>query len=636
MITIVKIRQTYYIRIAHFTMKKNGLLLLCTWIVTAVSAQLTYETKIVPIPLAKEINLSDPVVDYDPKLVLLKSIPQPASELKLKKQQLDQLRKDSHLKTKAAYLNKTSAPAPTVLTNFAGNVTQGTPNDNDLAISNGGFVISVVNSNLNIFDSTGRNVLSRTLSVFANILGSLNRTYDPRVIYDPESDRFILVFLQGSTSADTRIIVAFSQSNNPTQKWNFYTIPGNVTGDSSWSDYPILSLSKQELFITVNRVKDNTPWQQGFITSYVWQCDKQKGYEGSDTINPRLYNNITYNGKSIWNVCPVKGGSGLYGPNMYFLSKRPADLINDSLFLHEITNTNASGVAQFTTKILKTSIPYGLQPNAIQPNGKKLQTNDARVLSACMEHGIIHYVGNSIDSSILAPAVYYGRVYGIYGNNPVQEGKIISYDTMDIGYPSISYIGDGGGDNSMLITFSHVSRNLFPGTCVVFADRFGNLSAPVVVKQGENNISILGDSVDRWGDYTGNQRRYNRKGESWINGSYGFSTGTNRTWIAQIRSNDPTLGISTKTSQKLNVSLYPNPGQEITTVEFDLTESKVIQFDVIDLQGKEVVGLLREKAKAGRNRFTFDAQQFSPGTYYLMIRDENKTVLGKHSFMVRH
>lgn len=586
-------------------------------------------------PVAQVIDMSAGVVDFDPKLVLVQSAPQPLSENKQLKYTLDRQRAlTPKPAAHAQKLAKTEVPVPSVLRGFNGNITQGTPNDNDLAISNGGYIISVVNANLNIFNDTGKSVLGRSLSSFASSLGSLNRTYDPRVIYDPKEDRFVLVFLQGSTSADTRIIVAFSQTNDPTQKWNFYTIPGNVTGDSTWSDYPVLSLSDDELFITVNRVKDNTPWQKGFVTSYIWQCDKKAGYT-AQPINQKLYNNITYNGKSVWNICPVKGGSTLYGPNMFFLSQRPSDLLNDTVFLHEITNTNASGAAVLTQKVLRTDVAYGLQPNAIQPNGKKLQTNDARMLSAMYENGYIHYVGNTIDTGLFVPAVYYGIVSNVFGTSPSVKGKIISYDSMDIGYPSISYIGGGSGDNSTLITFSHVSPTLFPGTSVVMTDRFGNVSAPVFVKKGESSITVLADSVNRWGDYSGNQRKYNELGVSWINGSYGNTNGDNRTWIAKIKSNDPLLAIKESQTMLTEAVVYPNPASAYIQVSFTMEQSQFVDFELWDLKGNRVAPLLHDKAKAGTNRFSFRTEDLSSGIYLLTIKN-NEHVLLQQKIVVHH
>lgn len=585
---------------------------------------------------ATVIDLSEDRVDFDPKLVLIQAAPQPLSENKKLKQLLDAKRitfSRSSASNKA--YTKTAVAVPAVKKVFNGNVTQGTPNDNDLAISNGGIVVSVVNTNLNIFNDTGKYLSGKSLASFANVLGSLNRTYDPRVIYDPKEDRFVLVFLQGSTSADTRIIVGFSQTNDPTQKWNFYTIPGNVTGDSTWSDYPILSLSNDELFITVNRVKDNTPWQQGFVTSYIWQCDKKAGYAGQP-INQKLYNNITYNGKSIWNICPVKGGSTLYGPNMFFLSQRPSDLLNDTVFLHEITNTGSSGTAVLTQKVLRTNTPYGLQPNAIQPNGKKLQTNDARILSAMYENGFIHYVGNTIDTSLFAPAVYYGIVSDVFGQNPQIEGKIISYDSMDIGYPSISYIGGGSGDNSTLITFSHVSPTHYPGGTAVITDRFGNVSGPVLIKLGDNSISVLSDSVNRWGDYSGNQRKYNEMGVCWVNGSYGGANGENKTWVARLTSNDPLLSIKENRQSTVVTAIYPNPVREYAQVLFTVNEPEFVTFVLLNSEGKEVATLLQDRAKAGQNRFSFSTEDLPSGVYFLTVKLSNNNVLYQQKVVISH
>ncbi|MES2778417.1 MAG: T9SS type A sorting domain-containing protein [Bacteroidota bacterium] len=595
-----------------------------------------YSTSNYVSPVAQTIDMSAEVIDFDPRLLLIKpAAPQPLTENRQLKNLLDQQRLlATHKSSPSNRMTKTVVPEPTLLRNFNGNLTQGTPNDNDLAISNGGFIVSVVNANLNIYNDTGKYILGRSLAAFATSLGSLNRTYDPRVIYDPKEDRFVLVFLQGSTSVDTRIIVAFSQTNDPTQKWNFYTIPGNVTSDSTWSDYPILSLSNDELFITVNRVKDNTPWQQGFVTSYIWQCDKKAGYT-AQPINQKIYNNITYNGKSVWNICPVKGGSTLYGPNMFFVSQRPSDLLNDTVFLHEITNTAVSGMATFTQKIIRTNVAYGLQPNAIQPNGKKLQTNDARMLSAMYENGYIHYVGNTIDTTLFVPAVYYGIMSDVFGPTPAISGKIISYDSMDIGYPSISYIGGGSGDNSTLITFSHVSPTLFPGTSAVITDRFGNVSAPVFVKKGDNNITVLSDSVNRWGDYSGNQRKYNELGVCWINGSYGNTNGDNRTWIAKLKSNDPLLGVSEQPKMISRSSIYPNPASEYVQVSFTIEQTTYVDFELWDMKGNRVAPLLHDKAKAGTNRFSFTTEDLASGIYLLTIKD-NQHVLLQQKIVVSH
>ena len=623
-------------------MKKN-IAILIGFIALQINlkAQSSYKSFINKTPLAAVINMSDKDEDYDPKLMLINAAhPLPATTYNLNKQMLDV----KHFESIQNYngksvngLNKTAVPQPVQLKGFKANITQGTPNDNDIAVSNAGIICSVVNTNMNILNDTGKVLSSRTLSSIAKGITNLNRTYDPRVIYDPESDRFILVFMQGSTSKDTRIIVGFSQTNDPALNWNFYTIRGNLFGDSSWSDYPIISISNHELFLTVNRLKDNTYWKNGFIESFIWQMDKDNGYKG-DSLNQKVYYDIKYNNKPIWSICPAKGGSKLYGPTMQFFSVRPDQLWNDTVFVHEITNTIKSGKAELKLRVAKADNHYGLQPNAFQPNGKKLQTNDARILSAMYENGIFYMVGNSVDARYNAAGFYLITIDNYWSKDLLNAKlQIISSDTMDYGYPSIAYCGGGLGDNSAMITCSHVSPRTFPGNSLVYVDRNLNPSTPAIMKLGESNILLIGDSVERWGDYSGIQRKYNDLGKVFYNGSFGYNN-DNRTWVGISKNMDAKLGnedLNRLRNQQLNdVSIYPIPAKEYVNIDFTNEEKKVLNFVLIDMQGKETL-LLTERAKAGLNRFVFNALNLNNGYYQLVIKD-GETVVHSKKIMVAH
>ncbi len=597
-----------------------------------VLAQSKDNSLLLKFPLTKSIDLT--AISDLPEAKIISMAPAPFTDNKNKKLLLDEQRIQ---KQNTRVFNKTSsnhAVSPIVGKNFMGNLVMSTPNDNDIAISNGGKILSAVNQNIRIYNDTGRELYGRTLAAIATALGPLNRTFDPRVIYDPEADRFILVFLQGSTSLDTRIIVGFSQTNDPQLKWNFYTIPGNITSDNSWSDYPIIAINKNELFVTVNRLKDSTSWQNGFLESYIWQINKFNGYN-ADSLQTKNYNNINYNGKSIWSLCPVKNNYQLQTPGMFFVSHRPGDLSNDTVFLHYIDNTIESGAAKLTTRVLKSNCPYGLPPNAYQPNGKKLQTNDARVLSAMIVNGEILYVGNSIDTALYNPSIYLGRIENTWEASPKATAQLISFDSLDIGYPSIAYAGAGSyGDPSSMIAFSHSSKKHFPGTSVVYLDRNFNVSAPVFVKQGESVISLLADSVQRWGDYSGVQTKYNELGVCWLASSYGTLSRDNRAWIGKVQNQDPLLRIP-KNEIISKTNLYPNPVSSVFTLEFEMPSSQLLEIRLISMDGKSIV-LNKELAKAGLNELRIETSTIQNGNYLLQLTNENKSILTKRIVIDRH
>ena len=612
------------------------LFILCDFLFVKAQTGFTYKVIDQKTAPTADIDFSASLPDYEPKLTCIQAVkPSSQTELQKNKSLLDAQRKQfvNTLAANSNSFNKTAAPQPLLLKDFFGNTSQGTPNDNDIAVSNSGsFIMSATNTNYNMYNDTGKFLSGRTLASIANQLGALNRTFDPRVIYDPVHDRFIAVFLQGSTHDDTRAIVGFSKTEDPTKLWKFYALPGNIWGDSSWSDYPIISLTKNELFLTLNRVKDNTPWQTGFIESVIWQMSTAEGYAG-DSLPQKIYTNIKYNNKSIWSICPAKGGADLYGPNMYFVSLRPSDLSNDTVFLHEVTNTIASGKATLTLKVLKADQTYGLQPNAIQPSGELLQTNDARVLSAMYEDDKIQFVGNSIYKPNFSPGFYHG-VIDFVANNPVVKAQTIGYDTMDIGYPCIAYAGSKGDNNSAMITFSYVSKTLFPGTAAMFVDRNRNYSSATVIKTGLTSINMLTDTLERWGDYTGIQRKNNELGIFWLNGSFGTGN-NNNTWIGKIKSMDPRLGIDIKTNNISGTIVYPNPVKQFADVEFELKTSTWLTFDIMDMQGRLVSHLLRDKAKAGVNRFSISTNDLDNGIYFIQILQDDKVLISK-KFLVAH
>lgn len=606
------------------------------WIQTADAQDgFSYHTRLMQTAPAATVHFSDGMPDYEPALLLKKAeAPLPFSNQRLQKQELDKQRRMQVRSTGIpSFGKKSGAPSPLLLKDYFGNVSQGTPNDNDIAVSNSGkFVMSATNTNYNIYNDTGKFLQGRTLALIANQLGSLNRTFDPRVIYDPLHDRFIAVFLQGSTSADTRIIVGFTQTEDPTKTWKFYAIPGNLWGDSSWSDYPIIALTETELFITVNRVKDNTPWQTGFIESLIWQVELAGGYAG-DTLKQQVYEDIKYNNESIWSVCPAKGGSKLYGPNMYFISMRPSSLSNDTVFLHEVTNTLASGQATLKTSILKSDVAYGLPPNAMQPGGEWLQTNDARSLSAMFEDDKIQFVGNCMYPQAFSPGFYHG-VIDYVSTTPVLMGKVFGYDTLDLGYPCIAYAGSQGDNNSAMITFSAVSTSRFPGTMVMFVDRNREYSQPILVKAGLTSINMLQDTLERWGDYTGIQRKYNELGVFYLNGSYG-SGNNNLTWIGKVKSTDPRLGINSREAGQQTSSVYPNPARSFAKIEFTLGKPEKLSFVLLDMHGKTIAPLMTDKVKAGLNQFSISTDDLVDGLYYIQFIHENNT-RETHKLVVAH
>ncbi len=511
---------------------------------------------------------------------------------------------------------------PFVGHNFMGNpFYNSTPNDNDIAVSDSCKIVSVSNTIIYFYDCDKDSALgTRSLSNFSAALGLAHEEFDPIVEYDPISDRFILLTLNGFTDSTSSIILGFSQTNDPKGAWNLYTIPGNPKNNGLWTDYPMMSVSPKELFITVNLLYPDSSWQTGFVETIIWQLNKAEGYSGA-ALNMQMHDSINWNGKPIRNLCPARGGSMPYGPNQYFVSNRNFGVDCDTVFVVEITDTIGAPSQQLTVKQLNSNKQYSFPPDARQAFGHKMATNDCRNLGAIYENNKIQYVHNTLDTNTNFCGVYHGVIDSVTSVTPTVSGYIINDTVCDLGYPNISYLGNSPSDNSVIINFNHVSTTIHAGCSVMKSDALGQYSNRVIVKNGTSYVNVIAQLTERWGDYSGSQRKYNEPGKVWMNGYYGYLVaGLKRhgTWIGEIGENQI---ITTMAPEKVqnNVQVFPNPFPEIVNVQFEIKKSEYLNFVLYDLNGKTVKVLLREYIKPGVQSFSFSTGPLASGIYILKI-----------------
>ena len=618
---------------------------LCTTFSLASQAQ--NSTIQVPYTIQKSatVRLSDIKEDWVPALQNIEA-PKPdgnKSQLQRVKDSLAKLyprksqvkaadtTKQKKKENKAASQLKTTGAltAPYLGKHFNGNVyTASTPNDNDIAVSNGDQLISVQNTSIFTCDvhryaSTNHWV---SLSAFAYKLGNPHSKFDPKVIYDPSSDQFILVFLNGYTDSTSSITVAFSQSNDPNGAWSLYELPGNPFNNGLWTDYPMMAMTEKELFITANLLYPDSSWQTGFNETIIWQINKHSGYKGL-ALNAVVHHNILFGGRPVRNLCPVKGGSKLYGPEMYFLSERNLDPQNDTVFLVRLNDTIGAPGFAINVQSLITPIDYFVPPDALQPGigtgTQTLATNDSRMLGAFLENNKIQYVHNTLDTATGNAAVYHGVIHDI-STSPYITSRILGDSVLEFGYPNISYTGNNATEDNAVINVDHAAATVAPGVSALNTDGLGNYSSLSTLKSGTDYLRVLGGK-ERWGDYSGSQRKYNQAGRVWVNGLYANSAKQNVTWIAELSTNSLTsINSADKTDNSMNI--YPNPTAEYMNIQLVLEKPDYLQFQIFDANGVAVKELLRERVKAGKNNFSFSTTPLAVGNYILRVTSGNKEV----------
>lgn len=592
------------------------------------------------------VNPSTVQVDYNPSIQNIEA-PKPGTRngrahLQFLKETMPEF------KTTGKEITSFNAPAPTLGRSISANeFNNRVPNDNDMAISNDGKIISVINSTIFVYDlASNTNTLTISLEAFTDTTGpdgdSLNivgSKFDPKVLYDPDSDRFIILYLNGSTFATSKIIVGFSQTNDPAAAWNLYALEGNPLNDSTWSDYPFIAINNNDLFISINTFFNGSQNNSGFAQSTFWQIDKEDGYTGNP-LTTAYYHDIEFNGANIFNTTPVRGGSGNYGPQMYLVSNFAQAQTSKSFFLLTVSD-RVKGSPVLNIDHIESNLRYALPPNArqIPRNGNQLSlfdTNDNRILGAFFENNSIQFVMNTRVPSSNICGIYHGFIDFISTDIEV-TGNILS-DTLDIGFPNITYTGKSALENEAIINCNHSGPFTGAGNSVFFYDNNGNYSPMTFVKQSDFYIDvIIGSGVERWGDYTGAQRKYNEPGVMWYCGydaleiSPASKRGTPNTWISEIQS--PTANIRPQEffsgQQISDVVTFPNPSlNQDFKVEFLIETDMNLDFYLVDNKGA-IITLLSERVKAGKNLFTFSTTDLAKGQYHLLINNGSNTIFNE-------
>jgi len=524
-----------------------------------------------------------------------------------------------------------SGDALDVTAGFEGNMSgSSTPNDNTLAISNDGYMVSAVNSTI-IFYDTHADTLMRyvTLYHFMQPLNLSGSKYDPKVLYDNEADRFIMVYLNGSSANNSATVTCFSTSGNPMDPWNIYVIPGNPLNDTSWTDYPAISVNKTDFFLTGNLLISGpgVSWQLSFKQTLIWQVDKASGYNGDAALNFTIWKDIEYGGKRIRNLHPVMSGRGIYDDDQYFISNRNFSLGTDSVFLVRLSHSQVSGNAQISVEHLTSNKQYHLVVDAPQADGQWLATNDCRVLGAIKEADIIHFVGNTTDTTTGNTAVYHGRIDLA---DRSCTGHIIADTVLNYGYPNLAYTGIEFGEEQWVMVVEYTSPTHFPGLAAIYFDTLGMYHPPVILRTGDNTINMLSDNLERWGDYSGIQRKYNDPCHVWMSGTYGNTTKKNATWVSRVQVADtcrtlPTPPIdppadSVTYQGPFTGIIFPNPAKDMFQFAFTIEQQEQTEIALYDSGGRRVKDLLSDELRAGEYLFSFYTGYLASGIYILEVK----------------
>lgn len=348
------------------------------------------------------------------------------------------------------------------------------PPDTCGAVGQNHFVAGT-NANLSVYvKTTGARVMNVSLTTFWGV-GGLG---DPRVVYDPQADRFAVI----ASNFSNRVYFAYSLTGDPTGAWfktNVNVAQGSDAG--KWPDYPTLGVDAGGVYFAAYMVGGSNQMS-------IFAVDKAPLLSGTPAMGT----------VTAWRLLPWEGAI------------QPCVTYGNSggVFLVSRQSSTQMRVRQITGPLTAPTLvekgPASVPSNNSAPDATQkgtsatLDTIDSRPMNSVWRNNSLwttHCVNIGGRAGV--------RWYQI-GTSPVS-----TLQTGSVSDPSLHFYMPGiavNGAGEMLVGFSGSDANNYVGswfTGRLPSDAPGETGVPVLYFAGQGPYTqISASGVNRWGDYS--------------------------------------------------------------------------------------------------------------------------------------
>jgi hypothetical protein len=363
-------------------------------------------------------------------------------------------------------------------------------------------LVSVLNSQFGVFNKTGTLVGGSvvTLRAFWSSLDAATDNasvlaFDPKILYDTNSGRFIAVTLSAHDDAPPSwIMIAVSSTNDPTtpNTWVKVAIDADVDADNvvrnNWADFPGLGVDQNNIYVTANMF--NTSGQ--FQYSKVWVVPIGQLLAGTPPDNTLTWTEIRQPSLSGDSLQPAHTFGA--APTEYFIREAGSGTLRLASVTGGTTWTDLGTIS------VDSFASLSLLPGAPQFGDlRTIDTSDTRLLNAVYRNGSLwttHHV--AVGGKIEVAWYQINPVNGV-----VQSQGRINDPTRGYFYPSIAV----NANNDVAIGFSGSSAAQYASAYYTARSSTGPaagvMQPPSLLKTGvASYFKTLTGTENRWGDFS--------------------------------------------------------------------------------------------------------------------------------------
>lgn len=353
-------------------------------------------------------------------------------------------------------------------------------------------LMTTLNTEVRIQNKQGANVSTTSLNGFWNGLGGHTDIFDPKITYDPYDRRWIFVCCASRRASNSALLIAVSQTPDPTGGWTTYTIDADPA-DLFWFDYPSLGFNRN--WITVGGYMFNRPGLSNTQRSRVWVINKADVYAGGPNINVPFFDRTDY-----FHIAPANTYSPLEN-TVWCVSNHNSNSSNSGFVrLFSITGTGAAPNFNLLNTI---NIGPSWGPAAVNApqltSAAGINVGDDRMLQTVFRNGVL-WTGNNIFLPTANPTTCASQILAI---NPVTQTGIENIRTVTDANNMTAYASVAvNANNDLFFGYSSFSNTAYARATISYR-RSGQGFFFYNYKAGEDWYVKFDNEVrNRWGDYS--------------------------------------------------------------------------------------------------------------------------------------
>jgi hypothetical protein len=368
------------------------------------------------------------------------------------------------------------------------------------------YIVTALNSQVRVQKKTGVYDKIFSLENFFSLRTGVADAFDPRILYDADAKRWVIMAATKMNSDSSGILLAVSLNEDPLEWSSGFYYKSDPT-NKTWFDYPIVGINKTWLVISGNMfTRERNVADAQFVRPILFIFDKTSLYGGNSNVfllkelkketgfslapassidfgeDEPLYLVSTLNTR--------EGGKG-------FLQVYKIDGFPDA---PGFTKTEVVPSVNVTWSYTPTENNADFSPQKDVP--KLIQNNDSRMQNAVYASGFVwctHTAFIPTDNPHLAVVQWYQLDPG--SGRIAQFGRIADAPNF-LAFPSIAV----NQSQDVLIGFSSFAGNKFASASYAFRSHLdppGFMQLETVFKEGSHQYyKVFSSTRNRWGDYS--------------------------------------------------------------------------------------------------------------------------------------